>query len=58
MFGRELRAPIDLGLGEPEETQYANPDDFVEAGRLNQKEAYALARGHLLEVSREKQTQL
>ena len=47
MFGRELRAPIDLVLVGPEETQYVNPDEFVEEVRLNQKEAYALARHHL-----------
>ena len=47
MFGRKLRAPINLVLGEPEEIQYANPDEFVEAVRLNQKEAHALARDHL-----------
>ena len=47
MFGRELRATIDLVLGGPEETQYTNPEEFVEALRLNQKEAYALAGDHL-----------
>ena len=47
MFGRELRAPIDVVLGGSEETQYANRDEFVEAELLNQKEAYALARYHL-----------
>ena len=47
MFGRELRALIDLLLGGPEEIQYANPDEFVESVRLNQKKAYALARDHL-----------
>ena len=47
MFGWELRAPTDLILGGPEETQFDNPDEFVEAVRLNQKEPYALARDHL-----------
>ena len=47
MFGKKLRASIDLVLGGPEETQYANPDEFVEVVRLNKKEAYALARDHL-----------
>ena len=49
MFGRDLRAPIDLVLpvGGLEETQYANQDEFVEAVRLSQKEAYVLARNHL-----------
>ena len=47
MFGRELRAPIDLVWGGPGDPEYANPDDFVEAVRLLQREAYALARDHL-----------
>ena len=47
MFGRELRAPIGLVLGGAEETQYANPDELVEAVRLNHKEAYAHLRDHL-----------
>ena len=46
-FGRELRAAIDLVLAGTDDTWYANPDEFVEALRLNQREAYALARDHL-----------
>ena len=47
MFGRELRAPIDLVLGGPGEDEWTNPDEFVEAVRLTQQDAYALARDHL-----------
>ena len=47
MFGRELRAPVDLVLRVPDDTRYANLDEFVEAVRLSQREAYALARDHL-----------
>lgn len=34
-------------LGGPEVTKYSNPEEFVEAVRLGQREAYALARDHL-----------
>ena len=47
MFGRELRTPIDLVLGGPRKVEYANPVEFVEAVRLTQREAYALARDHM-----------
>ena len=47
MFGRELRAPADPVLGGPEDAKYANPNEFVEAVCLIQREAYALAHDHL-----------
>ena len=43
IFGRELRAPIDLVLGGPRDIEYTSPDEFVEAVRLAQRETYALA---------------
>ena len=47
MFGSELRAPIDLVLEGPGDVEYTSPDEFVEAVRLAQREAYALARDQL-----------
>ena len=47
MFGMELRVPIDLVLERPGDAKYPNPDVFVEAVRLDEREAYALARDHL-----------
>ena len=45
MFGREVRAPINLVLGGgPNEKEYANLDDFVEEIRNSQEQAYSLAR--------------
>ena len=38
IFGRELRAPIDLVLGGPEDIEYTSPEEFVEAVCLAQRE--------------------
>ena len=47
MFGRELQAPIDLVLGGPVDASFADPDEFVEAVRLTQREACGIARDDL-----------
>ena len=47
MFVRELRAPIDLVLGDPNGSDYANSDEFVDKVQAGLHEFYALAREQL-----------
>ena len=47
LFGRELRAPIDRVLGAHGEVECTNQEEFVEAVRHTQQEAYTLAPDHL-----------
>ena len=47
IFVRERRESIDSVLEGLEDTKCSNPDEFVDAIRLGEKEAYALACAHL-----------
>ena len=44
MFGPELRAPVDVVLGDPSQVDYSGYDPYVEDILENQCQAYALAR--------------
>ena len=44
MFGRELRAPVDVVLGDPSHNDYSANDPYVEDIQENQCQSYALAR--------------
>ena len=47
MFDRELRAPVDVLLGDPSQTHYTAYDPFVEELLENQVQAYALVWEHV-----------
>ena len=47
LFGREVRAPIDIVMGEPNEEEYAHIVDYVEQTRISQEQAYCLSRDQL-----------
>ena len=44
MFERELRAPVDVVLGDPSQVDYSTYDSYMEDILENQCHAYALAR--------------
>ena len=47
MFGRQLRAPIDVVLGGTNGSDYATSDEFVDMVQAGLRESYALAREQL-----------
>ena len=47
MFGRELRAPIDIVLGAPSGSEYSHTEEFNEEMCTGLHESYALAREQL-----------
>jgi len=53
VFGREIRAPVDIVLGTPpgEEDYYNSPDEYVCGLQERLRAAHDLARNHLNEVA-------
>ena len=49
VFGRKVRAPIDLVFGTPNDSASTNREDFVERQERLYREAYSLVRRHLSE---------
>ena len=47
MFGREIRAPIDIVLGGPSGSEYTHTEEFIEEICTGLRESYALAREQL-----------
>ena len=47
VFGREVRAPIDLVFGSPGDSAPTNGEDFVERQERLYREAYSFVRRHL-----------
>ena len=47
MFGRMVRAPIDILMWGPNEREYVHSDALLEEIRIAQEQAYSLAREQL-----------